>query len=45
MKKIKILGIIWLLGMILIAPVLFLIGGWTLVIAYLTCKFTGVCPI
>lgn len=41
----KIVGLIWLLAGIIIAPILFAIGGWKLLLAYLICKLSGVCPI
>lgn len=41
----KILGVLWLVSLIIISPILFLIGGWKLLIAYLICKITGACPI
>ena len=41
----KIFGIIWLLGLLIIFPILLLYGGWSVALAYLTCKITGMCPI
>lgn len=48
-KKHKSLGIIliviWILALIVLIPILWFIGGWTLVVGYLICKFTGACPL
>lgn len=45
-KKIAILLLcLWVLTLIVIAPIMFIYGGWPLLLAYLMCKFTGVCPI
>ena len=45
MKYGKWIGIVWIVGFIVLAPVLFLIGGWPLLLAYIACKLSGVCPL
>lgn len=48
-RKNKLLGLIllvvWLLAAVILIPILYFIGGVPLVIAYITCKLTGVCPL
>lgn len=41
----KLIGILWLVSFIIMLPLMFIIGGWPLLVGYLTCKLTGVCPI
>ncbi len=41
----KIAGIAWFGSMLIIAPIVFIYGGWPALVAYLMCKFSGVCPL
>lgn len=41
----KVLGIIWIAGFFIMLPILFIMGGYPLVVAYIICKFTGMCPL
>jgi hypothetical protein len=45
----KVLGVIvigvWLLSAVILIPILWIIGGIPLVLAYIACKLTGVCPL
>lgn len=45
MKLLKILSYVWIISLIIISPIVFILGGWPLLVAYLTCKFSGFCPI
>ena len=40
-----ILGSLWVLSLLIVAPIVFVYGGWVAVVAYLGCKLSGVCPI
>lgn len=48
-SKHKVLGvvlfIVWAMALIILVPILWFVGGWTLVVGYLICKFTGACPL
>lgn len=41
----KWLGILWFGSMLIIAPIIYFYFGWTVLLAYLICKFSGVCPL
>ena len=44
-RRYYVVGIALLCTSLLICVILYMIGGWALVIAYLMCKLTGMCPI
>lgn len=41
----KIIGIIWLTSFIILSPLVFILGGWKLLVAYWICKVSGFCPL
>lgn len=40
----KWVGIIWVASLLIISPIIFVLFGWQVLVAYLICKFTGACP-
>lgn len=41
----KVIGVIWVVSFVVMLPLMFCIGGYPLMMAYIMCKLTGMCPL